>query len=156
MFRWLIGSSLEFRIAVLGVAAAMVVFGTLQIEKMPIDVFPEFKPITIEVQTEALGLSAKEVETTVTLIVEELLSGVPWLETFRSRSVTGLSSVVLTFERGTDLIRARQMVSERLADPPDEPLRQPRVAALRRLHQSEALLVLEWPAAQHRTSRSPI
>ncbi len=54
-------------------------------------------------------------EKTVTLIVEELLSGVPWIETFRSRSVTGLSSVVLTFERGTDLVRARQMVQERLA-----------------------------------------
>ncbi len=56
MFRWLIGSSLEFRIAVLAGAVAMVVFGTLQIEKMPIDVFPEYKATTVEVQTEALGL----------------------------------------------------------------------------------------------------
>ncbi len=115
MFRWLIGSSLEFRFVVLGVAAAVVVFGAVQLQKMPVDVFPEFAPPIVEVQTEAIGLSAEEVENLVTLNLEELLSGVPWLESIRSESVTGLSSIVLTFERGTDFIRARQMVQERLA-----------------------------------------
>ncbi len=115
MFRWLIGSSLEFRFVVLGVVAALVVFGAVQLQKMPVDVFPEFAPPIVEVQTEAIGLSAKEVENLVTLNLEELLSGVPWLESIRSESVTGLSSIVLTFERGTDFIRARQMVQERLA-----------------------------------------
>ncbi len=114
MFGWMIGSSLQFRFLVLGVAAALVVFGTLQIRKMPVDVFPEFAPPIVEVQTEAIGLSAEEVESLITLNLEELLSGVPWLDSIRSQSVTGLSSIVLTFKRGTDLMEARQMIQERL------------------------------------------
>ena len=76
--------------------------------------FPEFASPIVEVQTEALGLSAAEVESMISLNLEELLSGVPWLDSIRSKSVTGLSSVLLTFERGTDIMRARQMVQERL------------------------------------------
>jgi Cu/Ag efflux pump CusA len=81
---------------------------------MPVDVFPEFAPPVVEVQTEAIGLSAEEVESLITLNLEELLSGVPWLKSIRSQSVTGLSSIVLTFERGTDIMKARQMMQERL------------------------------------------
>ena len=114
MFRWIIGTSLQFRVLVLGVAAAIVAFGFYRLQKMPVDVFPEFAAPTVEVQTEALGLSAKEVESLITLNLEELLSGVPWLKSIRSKSVTGLSSIVLTFEPGTDIVRARQMMQERL------------------------------------------
>ena len=114
MFRWVIGSSLKFRFLVLGVAAALVVFGALQLRKTPVDVFPEFAPTVVEVQTEAIGLSAEEVESLITLNLEELLSGVPWLTSIRSESVTGLSSIVLMFERGTDVMKARQMIQERL------------------------------------------
>lgn len=114
MFRWIIGSSLQFRFLVAAVAVGLVVFGVLRLQKMPVDVFPEFAAPVVEVQTEAIGLSAKEVESLVTLNLEELLSGVPWLQSIRSRSVTGLSSIVLTFERGTDIMKARQMIQERL------------------------------------------
>jgi CzcA family heavy metal efflux pump len=114
MFRWIIGSSLEFRALVVAGAAALVLLGGFQARKMPVDVFPEFRKPVVEVQTEALGLSAEEVEALITLNLEELLSGVPWLESIRSESVIGLSSIVLTFERGTDLVKARQMVQERL------------------------------------------
>ncbi len=114
MFRWLIGSSLQFRFLVVGVAAALIAFGTLRLQQMPVDVFPEFAAPVVEVQTEAIGLSAKEVESLITLNLEELLSGVPWLKSIRSKSVTGLSSIVLTFDWGTDLLRARQMIQERL------------------------------------------
>ncbi len=114
MFSWIIGTSLQLRAVILGIAAALVLLGTMQLNKMPIDVFPEFAAPVVEVQTEALGLSAEEVEALITLNLEELLSGVPWLESVRSESVIGLSSIVLTFERGTDLMRARQMVQERL------------------------------------------
>jgi CzcA family heavy metal efflux pump len=114
MFRWIIGSSLKFRFLVLGVAAALVMFGTIQLKKMPIDVLPEFAPPVVQVQTEAIGLSADEVERLITLNLEELLSGVPWLKTIRSESVAGLSSIVLTFDRGTDILKARQMIQERL------------------------------------------
>jgi CzcA family heavy metal efflux pump len=114
MFRWIIGSSLQFRVLFVAAAAALMVFGVLRLQRMPVDVFPEFGAPTVEVQTEAIGLSAKEVEGLITLNLEELLSGVPWLESIRSSSVTGLSSIVLTFKRGTDLVKARQMMQERL------------------------------------------
>ena len=114
MFRWIIGSSLKFRFLVLGIAAALVVFGALRLQKMPVDVFPEFAPPVVEVQTEAIGLSANEVEGLITLNLEELLSGVPWLESIRSKSVIGLSSILMTFQPGTDIMKARQMIQERL------------------------------------------
>src|SRR5688572_26930015 len=114
MFRWIVGSSLQFRFVVLGIAALVAVFGGLQLNRMPVDVFPEFAPPIVEVQTEANGLSAKEVESLITLNTEELLSGVPWLQSIRSKSVTGLSSILLTFRPGTDMMKARQMVQERL------------------------------------------
>src|SRR5262245_65240659 len=101
MFRWIIGSSLQFRFLVLGVAAALAVFGTLQLRKMPVDVFPEFAPPVVEVQTEAIGLSAEEVEGLITLNLEELLSGVPGLEPSRSQSATGLWATERTLTRGT-------------------------------------------------------
>ena len=82
---------------------------------MPVDVFPEFNPPLVEVQTEALGLSAAEVESLITVPMEaDLLNGVAWLDQIYSESVAGLSSILLVFEPGTDPIRARQMVQERL------------------------------------------
>ena len=115
MFEWIIGTSLRFRFLVLSLAAAVVAYGAVQLRSMPVDVFPEFAPPVVEVQTEAIGLSAEEVESMITYSLEELLSGVPWIESTRSRSVTGLSSVLLIFKRGTDVLAARQMVQERLA-----------------------------------------
>jgi len=114
MFRWIIASSLQFRLVMLGIAAALIAFGTERLYRMPVDVFPEFAAPVVEVQTEAIGLSAREVESLITLNLEELLSGVPWLESIRSKSVTGLSSIVMTFKRGTDIVKARQMIQERL------------------------------------------
>src|SRR4029079_6930660 len=114
MIRWLTNASLEFRYVVLGVALALVAIGVFQFRGMPVDVLPEFAPPIVEVQTEAIGLSAEEVESLITLGLEELLSGVPLLESTRSRSVTGLSTIALIFQRGTHFIKARQMVQERL------------------------------------------
>jgi CzcA family heavy metal efflux pump len=116
MLRGIIRSSLQFRYLVLVIAAALVAFGVGQFRKMPVDVLPEFSPPFVEIQTEALGLSAEEVEQMITVPMEQdLLAGVAWLDVIRSRSVPGLSSVVVYFEPGTDLFKARQMVSERLA-----------------------------------------
>ncbi|HZA01418.1 MAG TPA: efflux RND transporter permease subunit, partial [Hyphomicrobiaceae bacterium] len=102
------------RFLVVAMAAVLLVFGAVRLRTMPVDVFPEFAPPMIEVQTEALGLSPWEVEHMITMNLEELLSGVAWVRTIRSESVTGLSTVRLILEPGTDLIRARQMVQERL------------------------------------------
>src|SRR5438309_3716440 len=114
MMRWIVGTSLQFRFLVIGLAAMLMVFGVTRLRDMPVDVFPEFSPPMAEIQTEAIGLSASEVESLVTLNTEELLAGVPWLKAMRSQSVTGMSSVQLIFEPGTNLMRARQLVQERL------------------------------------------
>ena len=113
--RAILGASLQYRFLVVSGAVLLMVVGIGQLRQMPIDVLPEFAPPYVEVQTEALGLSADEVESLISLNLEELLNGTPWLKSIHSTSVPGLSSVVLTFEPGTDVIRARQLVAERLA-----------------------------------------
>ena len=116
MMRWIVGSSMKLRLLVVAVAAVMMFLGFRQVRQMPVDVLPEFSPPYVEIQTEALGLSAEEVAQLITIPFEQdLLNGVAWLETIRSKSVPGMSSIVLTFEPGTDIFRARQMVSERVA-----------------------------------------
>jgi CzcA family heavy metal efflux pump len=114
--RAIVGSSMKFQFLVITIAIALMAFGITQFRSMPVDVLPEFSPPYVEIQTEALGLSAEEVEQMITVPMEQdLLAGVAWLDVIRSESVPGLSSVVVYFEPGTDLYRARQMVTERMA-----------------------------------------
>ncbi len=115
MLRWVIGSSLKFRYLVVALTAALMFFGVAELRHTRIDVFPEFAPPRVEIQTPSLGLSASDVESLVTVPLEQTLNGIPGLETIRSRSVEQLSSIVLIFERGTDLLTARQLVAERIA-----------------------------------------
>ncbi|MDQ3870985.1 MAG: efflux RND transporter permease subunit [Chloroflexota bacterium] len=112
--RRIVESSLKGRFLVVAVAAGVMALGILQLRAAPVDVFPEFAPPLVEIQTEAPGLSAAEVESLITLNLEELLSGTSWLQTIRSKSVPGVSSILLIFEPGTDVMRARQLVQERL------------------------------------------
>ncbi len=115
MVRHSITWSLKFRYLVFVAAIALMGFGIVQLRNMPVDILPEFSPPYVEIQTEALGLSAKEVEQLITVPIEQdLLSGVAWIDTIRSKSVPGMSSIVMLFEPGTDIYRARQMVSERM------------------------------------------
>ncbi len=118
MMRAILSSSLKFRLLVVVAAAGMIVAGVAHLGRTPLDVYPEFTPPSVEVQTEALGLSASEVEQLITVPLEaDLLNGVAWLDTIRSESIPGLSSITLIFEPGTDLLRARQMTQERLNQP---------------------------------------
>jgi CzcA family heavy metal efflux pump len=114
MMRWIIGSSLRFRVLVVALAAGMMALGVIQVQRMPVDVFPEFAPPRVEIQTPCLGLSAAEVESLVTVPLEAALNGVPGLDTLRSKSIAQLSSIELRFKQGTDLLHARQLVSERV------------------------------------------
>jgi CzcA family heavy metal efflux pump len=116
MMRRLINNSLRLRVLVTVAAAGILFAGVTQLSKAPVDLHPEFTPTYVEVQTEALGLSAHEVEQMITVPLEaDLLNGVAWLKDIRSESVPGLSSIVLVFEPGTPLYRARQVVQERIA-----------------------------------------
>lgn len=115
MLRAFVKGVLGFRFLVVTIAAAFVFLGVAQLREMPVAALPEFSPVYVEIQTEALGLSAKEVEQLITVPMEQdLLIGVPWLDTIRSKSVPGMSSILLFFKPGTSLNQARQMVAERL------------------------------------------
>jgi Cu/Ag efflux pump CusA len=115
MLSRLVHFALAQRVLVLALAALLVVLGVRAGRDVPLDVFPEFAPPMVEIQTEAPGLSTEEVESLVTVPIETAVNGVPGLMTLRSKSVLGLSSVQILFERGSDVIRARQMVGERIA-----------------------------------------
>lgn len=115
MLNAIVSAALRGRILVVAAAAALLLFGIRAVRHAPLDVFPEFAPPLAEVQTEAPGLSTEEVDALVTVPLENSLNGLPWLKVIRSKSVLGLSSVVLIFEEGADVLRARQMVQERLA-----------------------------------------
>jgi CzcA family heavy metal efflux pump len=113
--RWLVAISLRNRLVVVALAVLLVVGAIRTLRTTPLDVFPEFAPPLVEVQTEAPGLSTNDVEALVTVPLEAALNGVPGLETIRSKSVLGLSSVVLVLDPATDVMTSRQMVQERLS-----------------------------------------
>jgi Cu/Ag efflux pump CusA len=115
MLRSIVRSSVKFRLLVLPIAVALIVVGITQLRKAPVDVLPEYSLPAVEVQTESLGLSAPEVEQLITVPMEQdLLNGVMGVDTIRSDSVPGLSDITMVFERGTNILQARQLVQERL------------------------------------------
>jgi len=115
MIRSIIGMSLRFWMLIIAIAVGVMAVGIVQLRNAPVDVLPEFTPPYVEVQTEALGLSANEVEQMITVPLEaDLLNGIEGVDVIRSESVSGLSDIVLVFEPGTDTYHARQLVQERL------------------------------------------
>ena len=114
----IIASSLKFRRLVVALAAGLVVFGAVQLRHVPVDQLPEFGPTMVEVRTEALGLSASEVEQSITVPLEQdLLNGVAFVDEIHSESLPGLSSVVM-IRAGTPLLDARQVAVRRSPRPP--------------------------------------
>jgi Cu/Ag efflux pump CusA len=115
LLRSILETSLKFKLLIISISAVFLFIGVSNLPRLALDVVPEFSPPYVEVQTEALGLSAEEVEQLITVPLEaDLLNGVAWLKTIHSSSIPGLSSIVLIFEPGTDVVKARQMVQERL------------------------------------------
>ncbi len=115
MIREIVTMSVKFRVLVVGAAALLLTVGLVQLPGAAVDGLPEFAPPQVQVQAEALGLSAAEVEQLITVPLEQdLLNGVPWLQQIRSESVPGLSSIDMIFQPGTDTLQARQMVQEHL------------------------------------------
>lgn len=115
MLGWIVKTSLRLRVLVLALAIGLLIAGVRSASQVPLDVFPEFAPPRIEIQTEAPGLSTEEVESLITVPLESALNGTPRLDKIRSKSVLGLSSIVLYLDEDADLMVARQLVQERLA-----------------------------------------
>ncbi|MDE2305484.1 MAG: efflux RND transporter permease subunit, partial [Gammaproteobacteria bacterium] len=101
---------------VAALASLVVVLGAVALVSARFDVFPDFAPPHVLVQTESPGLDATQVEASVTRPLEGLLAGTEGVKTIRSTSSQGLSAIQVVFGRGGDPYRQRQMVVERLAD----------------------------------------
>ncbi|MFS8120472.1 MAG: efflux RND transporter permease subunit, partial [Microcoleus sp.] len=97
------------------IGAIIITFlGSYNLTRMPLDVFPNFAPPQVEIQTEAPGLAPEEVESLITLPIESAVNGTPGVETVRSSSAVGISVVRVIFKADTDIYQARQLIAERL------------------------------------------
>jgi CzcA family heavy metal efflux pump len=114
MIRSIVGASLAYRFIVAALAVVLMGAGIFAVRDTPVDIFPEFTPTRVEVQTEAPGLSANEVEELLTTKLEEEFQGGARIQKLQSKTVSGLVSHEFLFEPGTSTVRARQIVQERL------------------------------------------
>lgn len=114
MFNWVIGWSIRNRVAVLLLYILLVVTAAFVVGHMKVDVFPEFAPPQVQIQTEAPGFSSHDVEVLVTRPIEVALQGAPNVEQIRSNSSVGLSRITIVFKWGVEIFRARQIIQERL------------------------------------------
>src|SRR5499427_8047049 len=115
MLRSVVDLSLRFRGVVIALASLLLVYGVQTTRSAKLDVFPEFVPPRVTVQTEAPGLTAEQVEVLVTTPLEAAINGLGHLDALRSESIQGLSVVTVVFEEGTDIYHDRQLLAERLA-----------------------------------------
>jgi Cu/Ag efflux pump CusA len=102
--RWIVGSSLKFRYLVVAAAAALMFFGSAELRNQQVDVFPEFAPTMVTIQTACLGLTAAEVEELVSVPLEDALNGTPGVDVIRSSSTPQLNNIEMRFKRGTDVL----------------------------------------------------
>ena len=114
MIATIIRSSLSNRLFVLVAAGMLLLWGGWQTSRMPVDIFPDLTAPTVTILTEAHGMSPTEVENLVTFPIETALNGSPGVRRVRSNSSVGLAVVIVEFEWGTDMLKARQIVSEKL------------------------------------------
>ena len=115
MMSALVKFSIRFSGVIIGIASLVVMYGIYSLNRSNLDVFPEFSPTQLVIQTEAPGLSTDLVESLVSQPIENSISGTVGIELMRSQSIPGLSVVTVIFKEGTDVYRNRQVVAERLA-----------------------------------------
>lgn len=114
MLNWIIDLSLRNRGFIILATLATTALGILSMRQLDIDAFPDTTPVQVQINTIAPALGPEEVETQITFLIEQALSGLPKIQSLRSISKFGLSQVVVTFEDGTDIYFARNVVNERL------------------------------------------
>ncbi len=116
MLTALVGFSVRHRGIVLALAAAALLYSITGLARARYDVFPEFAPARVAVQTEAPGFVPEQVEVLVTKPLEDAINGVTGIASIRSQSIQGLSVITAVFDEGTDIFRARQAVAERISE----------------------------------------
>ncbi|MDF1587604.1 MAG: efflux RND transporter permease subunit [Gammaproteobacteria bacterium] len=114
MLSHVVAFSVRFRGVVVALSVLLLSYGIYKLSNSSLDIFPEFAPKQVIIQTEAQGLTAEQVEVLVTQPLENALGGLVGTESIRSQSIPGLSVVILTFYDSTDIYLDRQLVSERL------------------------------------------
>ncbi len=115
MLNAIVKFSLQFRVVVLALSLALLCYGIYSLSHSKYDVFPEFAPPQIDVQTEAPGLAPEQVEVQVTQPIENALNGVSGIQIIRSGSIQGLSVITVTLQPESDIYRDRQAIAERLS-----------------------------------------
>jgi len=115
MMQSIVRFSIRFNGVIIGLASLLVIYGLYSLTRSNLDVFPEFSPTQLVIQTESPGLSAELVEKLVSQPIENAIAGTVGIDTMRSQSIPGLSVVTIIFHEGTDIFRNRQVVAERLA-----------------------------------------
>jgi len=115
MLTAIVRSSLRFRGVIIALACVLVGYGLYTLSRAQYDVFPDFAPPQVVIQTESPGLAPEQVEVLVTQPIENAINGVVGIERLSSNSIQGLSAITVTFHPGIDIYRARQVVAEHLA-----------------------------------------
>ena len=114
MFNRLIAWALHNRLIALALTLVLFIAGVFTLQRMSVDVFPEFAPPQVVIQTEAPGMAPQDVESLITYPLESAINGSPGVTAVRSKTSVGLSTITVVFAAGTDIYLDRQLINERL------------------------------------------